>query len=123
MNTFFFRVNKSFLENTNHPITIPRANNSRLVEEIYEGSGNKTISVYITPPQGRILYGEIYYGKNAWGHYYQIKVLGNYPSDYFGNLKIGEIIGVNIKRSGEKINVRIFSPQEIRKSAERLLAL
>ena len=122
MNTFFFKVNKSFLENTNHPITIPRENNTTLLENIYKGRGEKTIPVRIIPPNGRKLSGEIYYGVSGYGPYYQIKVLGSYPSDYFGNLKIGEIIGVNIERNIENIEVKIISPQRIREKAEKLLS-
>jgi len=120
MITFFFTVNKSFLEYVNHPITIPRKSNSSLIKEIYSGAGNKNMLVCIIPPNGRILNGQIYYGKSSYGSYYQIKVLGNYPSDYFGDLKIGEIIGVSIKKTGEKINVKITSPNKLREIAEKL---
>jgi len=121
MVTFFFKVGKAFLKYTNHPITIPRTNNARLVEQIYEGSGKKTIRANIIPPEGRILSGEIYYGVSGYGPYYQIKVLGDYPSDYFGDLNIGDMVGITIERSGKKVDVKIISPQKIRKIAERLL--
>ena len=122
MITFLFTVNKSFLERTNHPITIPRAYNSELVSAIYGGSGARTIPVTITPPKGRILNGEIYYGKASYGPYYQIKVLGEYPSYYFGNLKIGESILVSIAKSGQQINVKILSQKQIRERYEKLMS-
>lgn len=118
---FPFRVNKSFLEQTNHPITIPRENNAQLIEDIYEGSGGKTVPVHIISPTGRILDGEIYFGVSGYGPYYQIKVMGNYPSVYFGNLNIGETIGVGIKRNGEKITIEIFSPDKLRKAIDKLI--
>lgn len=114
MVSFFFTVNKSFLEYPNHPITIPCANYSDLISSIYEGKGRKTIPILIDPPTQRILDGEIYYGVSSYGEYYQIKVLGKYPGVYFGNLKIGDTVLVVIKRMGEKINVRIVSPAEMR---------
>ena len=116
---FFFQVGKSFLKYTNHPITIPRAYNSKLVSAIYGGTGARTIPVTVTPPKGRILNGEIYYGKASYGPYYQIKVLGEYPSDYFGDLKIGELIMVSIDKTGKQTNVRIFSQKQIRAAAEK----
>lgn len=120
MITFFFRVGKSFLKYSNHPITIPRENNSSLVKDIYGGSGKKTIKANVIPPKGRILDGEIYYGIANWGEYYQIKVLGQYPSDYFGHLKIGELLGITIKKADNNITVRILSPQGLKAIAERL---
>jgi hypothetical protein len=104
---FFFKIEKAFLKYSNHPITIPRVHYTRLVDEIYEGTGKKTIQVRITPPSGRILNGEIYYGIAGYGPFYQIKVLGSYPSDYFGNIKIGNILQVTIKIIRDKIHVII----------------
>jgi hypothetical protein len=93
-----------------------------LIKDIYGGSKNKTIKVKIIPPtpKGRILDGEIYYGVSGYGPYYQIKVLGDYPSDYFGHLKIGELLGVTIKKTDKNITVRILSPQELKAIAEKL---
>ena len=119
---FFFQVGKSFLKYTNHPITIPRAYNSKLVSAIYGGTGARTIPVTVTPPKGRILNGEIYYGKASYGPYYQIKVLGQYPSDYFGDLKIGESVMVSIVKSGRHANVRIISQKQARAAAEKLVS-
>lgn len=121
MITFIFTVGKSFLERTNHPITIPRAHNSKLVDDIYGGAGRKTIPVLVIPPKERVLNGEIYYGTNNFGPYYQIKVLGDYPSDYFGDLKTGEPVWVSIAKSGEQVNVKIFSQKQIQQLAEKHL--
>ena len=118
---FLFEVKKAFLKYTSHPITIPRENYIQLIEDIYEGSGERTIPVSIIPPNGRILDGSIYYGISGYGPYYQIKVKGEYPSDYFGNLRIGETIGVNIQRSRKKINVKLISPENLREAGNKLL--
>lgn len=107
MITFFFKIGKAFLKYSNHPITIPRVLYTRLVEQIYESTGKKTIQVRIIPSSGRILDGEIYYGIAGYGPFYQIKVLGGYPSDYFGDIRIGNIIQVIIKKVGDKIHVII----------------
>jgi len=104
---FFFKIGKAFLKYSNHPITIPRVHYTRLIDEIYEGTGKKATQVRITPPSGRILNGEIYYGIAGYGPFYQIKVLGSYPSDHFGNAKIGNILQVKIKKVGDKIHVII----------------
>lgn len=118
---FDFRVNKTFLEYPNHPITIPKTHYSELISFIYRGKGNRTVPVRINPPTGRILDGKIYCGTAGYGTYYQIKVMGTYPGVYFGDLKIGDVVCVSIARSDERINVKILSPkqkQQIAKFAE-----
>lgn len=106
---FRFTINDSFLEHSNHPITIPQAYHASLITSIYQGNGCRTISVRIEPPSKRILDGEIYYRRKPGGEeYYQIKVLGTYYGYYFGDLKIGDIVHVGITRSGAKINVKIL---------------
>lgn len=105
---FPFTINKTFLEHSNHPITIRKKYYASLISSIYQGNGCRTIPVHIEPPAKRILDGEIYYGRKAgWGEYYQIKVLGTYPGYYFGDLKIGDIVYVGITISGAIINVKI----------------
>ena len=120
---FPFTINKSFLESCNHPITIPKRYQAFLISYIYQGNGCRTIPIRIDPPAKRILEGEIYYGISSFGEYYQIKVLGEYPSVYFGDLKVGDIVYVVIARSGEKINVKIVSPKELREKIDNVLSL
>jgi hypothetical protein len=122
MISFFFTINKSFLEYPNHPITIPCANYPDLISSIYQGKGRRTIPILIDPPTKRILDGEIYFGISSYGEYYQIKVLGKYPSVYFGNLKIGDTVLVVIKRMGEKINVAIIASDELRDKLDNILS-
>jgi hypothetical protein len=107
MISFFFKIGKAFLKYSNHPITIPRVHYTRLVDQIYESTGKKTTKVRIIPPNRKILNGKIYYGIAGYGPFYQIKVLGSYPSDHFGNVKIGSILQVTIKKIGDKIYVII----------------
>lgn len=119
MITFKFKVGKSFLKYTNHPITIPRAYNKKLVEEIYDGTGKNTIKVRITTPTERIIDGEIYYGIAGWGPFYQIKVLGNYPSDYFGNIQMGDVLNIAIKKGD--INIQIIIEAEKKYQDRRII--
>ncbi len=116
MISFPFKVGKAFLEASNHPITIPQRNNTRLIEEVYQGKGNRSIPVRITPVQGRNLNGEIYYGVSSYGPYYQIKILGNYPGYYLGDLKIGDFVFITVKRVDNIIEVKIHSSAELRKN-------
>lgn len=120
MITFFFKVGKSFLKYSNHPITIPREHYKCLEREIYSGSGKRTIFVRISPPKGRLLDGEIYYGVASYGPYYQIKVLGAYPSDYFGDLQIGEILGVTIQDSEGEVKIKIVSTPQLQEFIKKL---
>lgn len=122
MISFFFTVNKAFLEYPNQPITIPKEHHSCMIEEIYGGKGNRTIPVRIIPTKGRNLYGEIYYGRAGYGPYYQIKILGNYPGYYFSDLSIGELVLVTLKRIGNKIDVKIHSTAELQKKINNLLS-
>jgi hypothetical protein len=110
---FPFNVNKTFVERTNHPITIPKKEYARLISNIYQGSDKKAIPLFFESPKGRILQGKIYYGNAGYGPYYQIRVKGDYPSDYFGNFKIGDTIWIAIKKSNETITVKIISPEEL----------
>ena len=120
MISFFFNINRSFLEYPNHPITIPRENNSVLIKEVYGGQGNKTIPARITAPQGRTLDGEIYFGVSGYGPYYQIKTLGDYPGYYFGDLQVGDIAFVIIKEVNDKTVVKICPSEELRKMIDNL---
>lgn len=119
---FPFTINKSFLECPNHPITIPKKYHASLISSIYQGNGCRAIPILIDPPAKRILDGKIYYGISGRGEYYQIKVLGEYPSVYFCDLKIGDIVYVVVARSGEKINVKIASPKELRGKIDNILS-
>lgn len=105
MISFVFTVNKSFLESSNHPITVPNCAEESLIKEIYEGKGEKNQKVEIIPPCGRPLDGHIYYGITRHHPYYQIKVLGCYPSDYFGHLKIGDSLFVEIEKKQNRIQI------------------
>ncbi len=119
---FPFRVGKAFLESTNHPITIPRKYNPELLSEIYMGPGEKALPVSIIPPKGRTLNGEIYFGVSSYGPYYQIKIMGAYPGWYLDNLSIGDVILVAIAKAGDKVNVNLVTPDEIRKMSDKLLS-
>jgi len=105
MISFDFKVTKPFLENLNHPITIPKDKYKLMINEIYDGTGERNQEIIILPPCGRRLDGHIYYGLTGHQPYYQIKVLGSYPSDYFGHLKIGAVLSVTIEKKEDIIQV------------------
>jgi hypothetical protein len=112
MISFIFRVNKSFLEYSAHPITVPNSKTKLLIKEIYGGMGERNQEIKILPPGSRrILDGHIYYGVTNDHPYYQIKVLGSYPSDYFGHLKIGKSLLVKIEKQDNIIQVSMVSSE------------
>ncbi|PKN33218.1 MAG: hypothetical protein CVU61_14475 [Deltaproteobacteria bacterium HGW-Deltaproteobacteria-19] len=104
MITFFFTVNKSFL-NEPHPITIPKKFNHELEQNKYvEQSGNTPIK--ILAENNKCLQGRIYKGKSGYGKYYQIRAQMGYSSDCFGHLKIGDIVLVCISNlDGIKVKI------------------
>ncbi len=106
---FTFIVNNSFLRYPSHPITIPKNKESLLVEKIYNGIGRRSQRTTIISLNGRKLNGHIYYGVTGGYPYYQIRVIDNYPSDYFGHLEIGEKISINIERISNEIQVAIIA--------------
>ena len=110
---FLFRVNKSFLEYSNHPITIPRQYHKDLVKEIYGGFGRKDQHVTVIPPNKRKLEGHIYYGVSGYGPYYQIKVLGKYPGDYFGHLQPDENVLVCIEKIDQGVDVWVVPTEKL----------
>lgn len=130
MISFNFKVNKTFLEG-NHPITIPKSVEQSVIKEIYCGTAKRNLKVDILTQSGRKLEGHIYYGCRT-NDYYQLRVLGDYPSDYFGHLKLNKIINISIERTGEKVLVRVneltaddiisgMSPEKIKKILNKLL--
>jgi len=108
-------VGKTFLERPNHPITIPKEHNSKLIREIYCGDGQRELSAYIIPPKGRTLNGKIYYGVAGYGPYYQIKIIGAYPGWYLDDLRIGDVLLVAIAKEGEKVNVKLVTSKQLQK--------
>lgn len=98
---FLFKINKSFVNLSTHPITIPTEYNSVLKEHIscdhYEIK--LWISNYIE------ISGYIYYGISSWGPYYQIKIPKQEYSSISKNYRLGQSIEVELKISKPSINV------------------
>ncbi len=98
---FPFTINKSFVNVSTHPITIPQEYNSVLKEHIscdhYEIK--LWISNYIT------IRGYIYYGISSWGPYYQIKIPKQEYSSISKNYRLGQQIEVELKISKPSIKV------------------
>jgi hypothetical protein len=98
--TFNFTVNKSFLNYSHHPITIPKAYYD-LVGEL----GLESDNVIITSPFG-VVRGAIYYAEAGWGHYYQIVARGgNYPEDPLNHFEIGQQILVELSKADNVVQV------------------
>jgi len=111
MITFLFRVNPSFLQYQNHPVTIPKECYDQLRNDGCANGNDKPghkIAVTITAPSGRNYEGWIYYGRSGWDLYYQIKVKAIDARDYCGRLTAGDQIPVAIKKFGNAVQARFF---------------
>ena len=73
MAVFQFTVNKSFLNRSGHPITIPRSQLSYQAL-IALGLDHKHITVIL--PYGERFEAEIYHGDAGYGEYYQLRFSG-----------------------------------------------
>ena len=98
---FSFTVNKSFVNTSTHPITIPTEHNSVLRRHIPSDHHEIAlcISDYIT------VSGYIYYGVSSWGPYYQIKIPRQEYSTIPEHYQVGQLINVEVKISKSIIKV------------------
>jgi hypothetical protein len=98
--SFPFTINKSFVNYSHHPITVPR-----LLYEQVEALGFESDNVLITSPFGSVK-GALYYAEAGWGRYYQIVARGgNYPADPLNNFKMGQVILVEISKNEDIVQV------------------
>jgi hypothetical protein len=114
MVTFFFKVNKSFLKYVNHPITVPRRYEDVLEKDILNDLKLANTDITIISPTGKKLGGLIYAGKAGYGKYHQIRVSGQYPSDHFGHLKIGDVLSIIINKDHNNVVVHIVTLDSIK---------
>jgi len=105
---FPFRVGNAFLNYDRHPITIPKKHYVELIQEKIFTDNSSSIDCLIVCPDGRKLAGQIYKGKAGYGLFYQIRVRGGYPSDHLGHLNMDQIVFVTIKKTGNKVLVKIL---------------
>ncbi|QSA99297.1 hypothetical protein [Methylococcus sp. EFPC2] len=73
MSTFEFAVNKSFLEGSGHPITIPK---SQLPYSELPAASLDHRHVVVVLPRGERFEADIYHGQAGYGEYYQLRFNG-----------------------------------------------
>lgn len=104
---FTFRINKSFVNDNHHPITIPKANYEQL-----ESLGLESDNALITCPYGSVK-GSIYSSEAGYGQYYQIVARGgSYEEDPLSNFRIGQPVFVEIESVNNIVQVKL-APIEI----------
>ncbi len=101
--SFNFKINKSFLNNGNHPITVPR--------EFYvymEMNGiSKVNDATVIFPDGSTTEGYIYYAVAGYGPYYQIKIRSGSTATGLSKFILGETISVEIESKSSKISINL----------------
>ena len=73
MAIFRFTVNRSFLVNRQHPITVPR---SQVPYRALEAEGLSHDHIKVIFPQAEQFEGKLYYGEAGFGEYYQLQLCG-----------------------------------------------
>lgn len=87
--TFRFKINKSFLKYSAHPLTIPKEYYSFL--DMHKISAGQDMSVVF--PDGSSATSYIYHGSTPeWGAYRQIKIRNPYSGQGLAALKEGDMI-------------------------------
>ena len=96
MASFEFTVNKSFLDGSGHPITIPK---SQLPYQELRSLGLDHKQVVVTLPRGERFEAEIYHGTAGYGEYYQLRFTGGHPS-LPGYLKFNDRLLILLEKAG-----------------------
>jgi len=103
--SFNFKINKSFLKYSSHPITIPR--------EFYpflDMHGiTKKQEAQIIFPNGSTAAAYIHYSKAGWGEYHQIRIRNYYSGMGLADLKVGDSVKVELFKDGEKTHIELSS--------------
>jgi len=99
MISFDFKVNKSFLQHSTHPITIPKSSVDYGIVKTMETALAEAI---IVCPDSTKLKGKIYSGQAGYGPYYQIQMQG-YASDSLYKIEKGIILQVQIQKTENKL--------------------
>lgn len=85
MASFEFTANKSFLDGSGHPITIPK---SQLAYDELRSLGLDHKQVLVTMPHGERYEADIYHGVAGYGEYYQLRFTS-------GNLSLPSYLRLN----------------------------
>ena len=102
---FYFKINKSFLNYSAHPLTIPKEFYAFLdIHGIL-----KKQDATIVFPDGSTAAGYICCSKAGWGVYHQIKIRSSYSGTGMSGLKIGDTIKVEIYKIDEKTRIELTS--------------
>ena len=98
MISFTFKINKSFLQNPSHPITIPKSSVDYKIINAMDKA--LTDSVIVCPDSTKIK-GRIYSGMAGYGPYFQIQMQG-YSRDPLFQLEKKELLLVQIQNTDNK---------------------
>jgi len=116
---FQFMVNKSFLENVNHPITVPKAFYNRLRDGFARIKGpHASMPIGLVGLNGiRSKGGYIYHGSTGDYRYYQIRILAFDSTGYCGCAKNGDLIDVAIEKANTEVYIRLTPHLDSRRSS------
>ena len=84
---FRFSVTRSFLDETTHPITIPK---SQVDYKTVDSSNLDRKSIIVIFPRGERIEGHLYSGTAGYGPYFQLRLYG-------GNLRLPSYLKLNDK--------------------------
>ena len=98
---FEFRVNRSFLKYSSHPITVPKSLNQRMEREVTPGP------IRIVSPLGNVYSGTLYKGCSSWGDYFQVRTIGTPANDNLADLPFGIRLTVTIRDVNGGIEVAL----------------
>src|SRR3990172_12083858 len=96
MGSFAFNVNRSFLEDKSHPITVPKAQYPALKAEGFSSGTNLTIFF----PHGERFAGHLYSSRGGYGWYYQLRLRGKGSAPFPDYLKDGDGLFVALAKVG-----------------------
>jgi len=100
---FDFKINKSFLDGINHPITIPRKSYDDSDETILKRFKQLSVITH----RGRKTEGLLYFGVAGYGQYYQIRMLKRIDDTLFSDLNVGDIVFITLTIEDDVLTVRM----------------
>jgi hypothetical protein len=104
--TFNFKINKSFLNYPQHPLTIPKEFYPFLDMHGIIKKQEATVAF----PDNSTAEGYIQYSNAGWGEYHQIKIRSPYSGAGISGLKIGDVMKVEIYKVAENTHIELSKP-------------
>lgn len=89
---FIFIANKAFLNDSGHPITVPKDGTRFLMKHGITKKQDTTITI----SDGSITDAYIHYLKTEWEEYYQVRTESHYSGMGISKLEVGDIRDVEI---------------------------